>query len=787
LPSNVEAGYNTMTTVNGPMRLRMAYDATAKAITYAIDYNPAGPLVSDFVADQTFAAVDVSSIAAEWAGGEKSSLYFGGQGYVTNSTRVGTIFTDLLVVADVQAIHHFDVTAGSPQPAGGVFDVTIAAKDASNNTINDSVTTVTASSPSTFMEFDWNSDGAYGDASGTLVGGVITIKARNKKAETTTIAASGGGASTTTPPSLTTVAGPFAKLQILAPNETAAPGTATGKAGIKLVEVPGQPFIVIVNAVDDNWNPVSSTHTIAITSTDGTATLPADAALVAGARTNTVALNQVGSYTITATDLDNGAITADGVLVYTVAKLTTPIPGTWKSLPIQYAQTPDINGWNAVPVASPTIPQAAATGIWKVKQIKVCNDNANVYFLVELWPGSTKTLGGGDIENYFWIDGDNNPATGFVNPDGTGVGAANALRVWQVWAGDVRQVFSWGVSASLSPNANAMGPGGNPFGGWQADTGLYYEYSMALAATNTDGSRVFPSNTVTFGFGSRAAGKLQALVPAFSYTLALMPTDVSASSGTQPSGYQDAVAFTASVSPSNATGSVVFSSTAGAFSTNVLVGGSATSLSITNLPRGTNVISVAYLGDAYYQGSTTNVNQIVTNHSPIAPNWTAGVAAGDTVTLAIIGGKHPPTDPDGDALTVMEVGIASSGTASLLSPTSLSYTANGATGTNTFTYTVSDAFGGSGQGIVTVVVSPAAPGPNMVTGSLIVNNGVATMRAFGMPGVYYQLQYTLTLTPVSWLDVTNAPVLAAPNGSLVLIDSDAGGSGRYYRIRVSGP
>lgn len=77
--ADTEAGYDTLTTVTGPMRLRMDYDVIAKNVTYSIDYNPSGA----FVADQTFAPVDVSSITAEWAGGESSSIYFGGQNGVT--------------------------------------------------------------------------------------------------------------------------------------------------------------------------------------------------------------------------------------------------------------------------------------------------------------------------------------------------------------------------------------------------------------------------------------------------------------------------------------------------------------------------------------------------------------------------------------------------------------------------------------------------------------------------------------------------------------------------------
>jgi hypothetical protein len=76
---------------------------------------------------------------------------------------------------------------------------------------------------------------------------------------------------------------PFTKLQILLPGETAAPNTASGKTGTPDAQVDGVSFNVQVNAVDDVWNVVNSTDIIAITSSDPSATLPANASLGADA------------------------------------------------------------------------------------------------------------------------------------------------------------------------------------------------------------------------------------------------------------------------------------------------------------------------------------------------------------------------------------------------------------------------------------------------------------------------------------------------------------------------
>src|SRR5205807_8751169 len=103
-----------------------------------------------------------------------------------------------------------------------------------------------------------------------------------------------------TTPSLQILAGAFSKLQILASGETAAPGSSSGKTGTPASQTAGAAFNVTVNAVDANWNPITNaTDTVAITSSDANASLPANAALVAGSQSFTVTLKTAGSPTVT--------------------------------------------------------------------------------------------------------------------------------------------------------------------------------------------------------------------------------------------------------------------------------------------------------------------------------------------------------------------------------------------------------------------------------------------------------------------------------------------------------
>ena len=101
----------------------------------------------------------------------------------------------------------------------------------------------------------------------------------------------------------TALAGPFTRLQVLLPGESAAPGTSSGRTGTPSPQTAGIPFFVTVRACDDAWELVSSvTHSIRILSTDASASLPAAAQLVAGTGQYLVILNAGGDFTIFAHD-----------------------------------------------------------------------------------------------------------------------------------------------------------------------------------------------------------------------------------------------------------------------------------------------------------------------------------------------------------------------------------------------------------------------------------------------------------------------------------------------------
>jgi hypothetical protein len=251
---------------------------------------------------------------------------------------------------------------------------------------------------------------------------------------------------------------------------------------------------------------------------------------------------------------------------------------------------------------------------------------------------------------------------------------------------------------------------------------------------------------------------------------------VGASSSENPSGYLDSVAFMAAL-PADASGDVVFASTNGVIGTSVVSSGSASSLSITNLPRGTNLITAAYSGDANYLGSTGTVYQVVTNHPPVAVDMTCYRAKGSSLNLAIADLLTNVTDVDGDTITLQGLGASGTGASISNDNTSIYYvpgTGAASNSNDSFTYTVSDGFGGSATANILVDVY-SAPGPAQISAPA---GGVVNITFFGIPTSTYVVETTTNLSGPWWALSTNS---AGSDGSWQFSDPNATNAQQYYR------
>src|SRR5207244_2534674 len=151
-----------------------------------------------------------------------------------------------------------------------------------------------------------------GTTTATASGGVASFSSLNYPvAQTMTVVFSSGSLSNATSLNVLVGAGAFAKLQLLAPGESAAPGTASGKTGTPLAQIVATTFNVTVNAVDANWNALTNaSDTVGITSSTTNASLPAPSTLNPQPSILPVVFNTNGGFTLTATDLSDGNKTA---------------------------------------------------------------------------------------------------------------------------------------------------------------------------------------------------------------------------------------------------------------------------------------------------------------------------------------------------------------------------------------------------------------------------------------------------------------------------------------------
>ena len=255
-------------------------------------------------------------------------------------------------------------------------------------------------------------------------------------------------------------------------------------------------------------------------------------------------------------------------------------------------------------------------------------------------------------------------------------------------------------------------------------------------------------------------------------------TFVGASSTKNPSGYTDSVSYIATL-PADASGSVVFSSTNGAFSTNTVSGTNTASLSITSLPRGTNLITVAFLGDSNYVGSTNSLNQIVTNHPPVANNVSyARNVAVDSFKVLVSDLLTNATDVDSDSLTLVAVGTSTNGVTPTISGGWVLY-ANTNAVADQFSYTVADGYGGTNSATVSIAIdsTPLFGQSEVVT----TGGGTATLNFVGIPTYSYSVNRSTNLT--DWITVwtTNAPA----GGAFEFIDSSAPTTSAFYQLQYN--
>jgi subtilase family serine protease len=218
-----------------------------------------------------------------------------------------------------------------------------------------------------------------------------------------------------------------------------------------------------------------------------------------------------------------------------------------------------------------------------------------------------------------------------------------------------------------------------------------------------------------------------------------------------------------------------------------VAGAPAETLTLTN-------VTAAEAGD--YSVVVTNNNGLitssavmvtVTNPPPAANLYAINRTAGLSAHIFWANIATNWSDLDGDTVTLAGINlVTANGVTVLTNGTQILYPASAPNTDDQISYTVSDGAGGTGTGVIDVVVpSPFVTGQQSLA-ALTVQNGAITASFYGIPAYTYETQRSTNLNAgTGW--VTIATNLVGINGLITVTDSfpDLGGNlpvSAYYRL-----
>ena len=344
-----------------------------------------------------------------------------------------------------------------------------------------------------------------------------------------------------------------------------------------------------------------------------------------------------------------------------------------------------------------------------------------------------------------------------------------------IWIQPQSQTSTAGTGAGFSAAASACTPLA-----WQwffNNTALTAATNSALTLTNVNAASAGNYFVVATAGGGSSTSAVAML------TVDLLASSVTLASSANPSGFKDNLIFTAGVTPTNATGTVQFFTNGEAFDSAVLVAGQAASTNLALLPRGTNVVTAIYSGDAYDLPATNSIGQIVTNHPPVAVPVFYN-AAGFTLEIASTDLATNWSDVDGDTISLAAVGVSTNGIVLTNDGTTLVYfnTNNVA---DQFTCTITDGFGGTNFQTVTIAPAPLPNTAPLIAGVVAAGSGGMTLSLGGAPDHTYILETTADLfTPGGWQPVATNTLGAT--GIWQFTDEQATNfTQRFYRLKLA--
>ena len=707
-------------------------------------------------------------------------------------------------------VDHFAVSAPSTAAAGSSFSVTVTAQDASNNTVPTYSGTVALTSTDGLATLPANSTLTNGTKTFTVtlaatgnqtvtatdtvtntitgVSGTIAVSASlptSAPVITSSLSASGvfgagfnysitatnsptgysasglpaglsvntgTGAITGTP----TAAGTFS-VTIGASNGIG-PGSATLVITIPIdhftVSAPssayaGTAISVTVTAKDaSNVTATAYAGTVALTSSDGAATLPANSALTNGTKTFTVTLATTGNQTVTATDTVTHAITGTSGSIAVSPALPTIAPAITSGLNVGAAFGAAFN-YTIAASNSPTGYSASGlpAGLSVNTTTGVISGTPSAAGTFNVTIGASNGIGPGSATLVITV------APGVAAP---------VISSSPQASGQVGSAFSYTILASNSPTgftAAGLPPGLT----LSATTGVISgtptapgTYSVALGASDTAGTG--PSYTLTLtvaaGTGAPAITSAAAVIGqvgvSFNYAIATATTATSFSATALPAG----------LALNTGTG---------------VISGTPTAV-------GTTPVTIT-ASNASGTGAPLSL-VIVIEPATSAPVITSSLTASGTQGAAFsytIGGTNTPTSFSAAGLPS---GLAINTGTGLISGTAT------VVGSSSVVITATNASGSSSPEILAISVNPAAGAPAITSGNTAAG-AIGAPFSYQITASHAATSYAISGSP-SWLAINTATGLLSgtPTGApgidtVILSATNASGTSPSFALAIT--
>ena len=676
-------------------------------------------------------------------------------------TEVAGSAAKMMITLGGQTFTNGTGNVGSPtnQTAGNPFNIPkLTATDQFTNTAStySGSKTISYSGPGGVATYTTNVSFTSGQSTTTLA---TTLK----KAETTAITATDGTLTGVPSSSLTVNPGILNKLQVLVPSETAAPGTTAGKTGTPDGQTAGVAFSVTVNAVDANFNLISTNDTVHFTSTDANATLPSDTALSGGTGSFSVTLKTAGTKTVTASDVTHSGVTAGASAGITVSAATAAL-----------VRVETASNGTGTTVPPQTVPVGGSITVYAISRDAFSNFLANV--AADSW--SLVNITGGVVSGDLLAAGDSKSATFTGHAGGSAAIHADSGSLTPTDSGTLT-VTPASTTTTLASSANPSASGQPitftatvtvtpPGSGTPSGTVTFKDGATALATNNLSGGVA----TFTVGTLSTASHSMTAVYngddsfnPSTSATLTQTvnkaATTTALASSQSPTVFGQSVTLTATVTANSPgagtpTGTVTFKDGVSTLNSSALnLSGQAT-LTTASLSPGLHSLTAVYSGDGNFNTSTNSpaLSQTVSKAgttTTLSASTNSSVFGEPVIFTAIVGAVAPGAGTPTGTVTLKD-GLASLATNSL-SAGQVSFTNTSlpvASHTLTAVYNGDANFNTNTSGALTNTVSPA--------------DTATTLASSVNPSVYGQpVIFTATVAAV-------APSGGTPTGTVTLMD-----------------